>query len=211
MTKRALCNCCNRPLSTCLCAFVTHLNNAIPLVILQHPQESKEAKNTGKLLELCMKNSQLFVGEIFPEDFFKRIESPDIQDLLLYPDTPDEKSLGLASPPLIDVDACKKNGTALRLWILDATWRKSRKMLYLNPYLQNLPRLSLRSCPPSIYKIRKAHSENQLSTLEASCYALSELEQYAMDYSPVLNALAHFVAQRQSFQPDRPTPIPDLL
>ena len=31
----------------------------------------------------------------------------------------------------------------LRLIVLDGTWRKSRKMLYRNPLLQQLPRLSL--------------------------------------------------------------------
>lgn len=211
MTRRAICTSCNRPLNACLCPLVATVNNRVELLILQHPQESKEAKNTGKLLQLCAKNSQLFIGETFDEDFFKRLQSPGIQDLLLYPDTPDEKSLGLSSPPKVDLASRKATDGALRLWVLDATWRKSRKMLYLNRPLQSLPRLSLHNCPSSIYNIRKAHSENQLSTLEASCYALRELEQNAVDYSPVLAAFAAFVAQRQSFQPDRPTPISDPL
>jgi len=211
MGKRSICGVCNRPLNTCLCTLVTQISNRASLVILQHPQEAKEAKNTGQLLHLCLENSQLFVGETFSEDFFTPFESPYVQDLLLYPETPDEKSLGLDSPPRLELDTCRSSGKQLRLWVLDATWRKSRKMLYLNRPLQRLPRLSLHNCPPSIYTIRKAHSENQLSTLEASCYALRELEQNAVDYSPVLAAFAQFVAQRQSFQPNRPTPTSDPL
>lgn len=211
MTKRPFCAACNRPLNSCLCAMVAAVANQARLIILQHPQEAREAKNTGQLLHLCLKNSHIFVGETFSEDFFTSLESPDMQDLLLYPDTPDEKSLGMMVPPICDLDNYRAAGKQLRLWVLDATWRKSRKMLYLNRYLQRLPRLSLHSCPPSKYTIRKAHSENQLSTLEASCYALRELEQNAVDYSPVLGAFARFIAQRQSFQPDRPTPTSDPL
>jgi DTW domain-containing protein len=211
MTKRPICSICDRPLNSCLCPFVAKVNNIAALVILQHPLEAKEAKNTGRLLHLCLQNSRIFTGETFAEDFFAQLQLPGIQDVLLYPDTPDEKSLGLTSPPRLDLSVCAARAMPVRLWVLDATWRKSRKMLYLNRHLQRLPRLSLHNCPPSIYKIRKAHSENQLSTLEASCYALSELEQNAVDYSPALGAFARFIAQRQSFQPDRPTPTPDPL
>jgi hypothetical protein len=49
--------------------------------------------------------------------------------------------------------------------------------------------------------VRKAHSENQLSSLEASCYALQTLEANAVDYSPVLHAFTAFVAEQQTFLP----------
>jgi DTW domain-containing protein YfiP len=114
--------------------------------------------------------------------------------------------LGIAHPLAIDHALLPKGDSLLsackiRLWVIDATWRKSRKMLYLNPELQTMPRLSLQDCPPSIYKIRKAHSENQLSTLEASCYALQQLEHNAVDYTPVLDAFAAFVAEQHIFLP----------
>jgi DTW domain-containing protein YfiP len=86
----------------------------------------------------------------------------------------------------------------LRLVVLDATWRKSRKMLYLNPLLQALPRLPLRDTPPSHYLIRKAHAPDQLSTLEASCYALAQLEGDAHRYDRVIAAFDGFVAQQQA-------------
>jgi len=182
----------------------------VSLTILQHPQEAQEVKNSARLLSLCLKNSQIETGEIFSPRFFREYQELGFYDLLLYPDTPEEKSLGIAHPPAIDVTRMPSgdnlinaatHGHRLRLWVLDATWRKSRKMLYLNPALQAMPRLSLQHCPPSIYKIRKAHSENQLSTLEASCYALQQLEHNAVDYSPVLNAFAAFVAEQQTFLP----------
>lgn len=206
MTKRELCTACLRPVKTCICKHIKSAQNSVPLIILQHPQEVYEAKNTARLLNLCLKNSHIEVGEIFPTGFFHEHQHEGYYDLLLYPDTPEEKSLGIASPPAIDPARLPSGDNLidirkLRLWVLDATWRKSRKMLYLNPALQAMPRLSLQHCPPSIYKIRKAHSENQLSTLEASCYALQQLEHNAVDYSPILNAFAAFVAEQQTFLP----------
>ena len=63
----------------------------------------------------------------------------------------------------------------LRLVVLDGTWRKSRKMLYLNPLLQALPRLPLVDLPASQYRIRKAQQAHQLSSFEASVAALAQL------------------------------------
>jgi DTW domain-containing protein len=62
------------------------------------------------------------------------------------------------------------------LIIIDGTWRKSRKILCKNPYLQQLPRLVLQDLPVSGYSIRKARKPHQLSTLEATCAALAQLE-----------------------------------
>jgi len=84
----------------------------------------------------------------------------------------------------------------LRLVVLDATWRKSRKLLHLHPLLQALPRLPLRDPPPSLYRIRKAHRPDQLSTLEATCYALMQLEQRSAPYQPLLQAFDGFVQEQ---------------
>lgn len=211
MTKRPLCEHCLRPLKTCLCKHIQSTENQVSLVILQHPQEVHEAKNSGRLLHLCLKNSHIHIGETFTEDFFTQIQSDQRYNLLLYPDTPEGKSLGIPFPP--EIESWRLNGkddanapAGLRLWILDATWRKSRKMLYLNKALQAMPRLSLDNCPASIYTIRKAHSENQLSSLEASCYALQKLEANRVNYTPVLEAFAAFVAEQQTFLPSYPLP-----
>jgi DTW domain-containing protein YfiP len=87
----------------------------------------------------------------------------------------------------------------LRLIVLDGTWRKSRKMLYLNPLLQKLPRLPLRDTPPSQYRIRKAHKPDQLSTLEATCYALMQLEGNNEKYTALLEGFNGFVSQQSEY------------
>ncbi|MET0355568.1 MAG: tRNA-uridine aminocarboxypropyltransferase [Cellvibrio sp.] len=209
MSKRPTCEFCLRPLQTCICKHIHLVENRVSLIILQHPQEVSETKNSARLLNMCLKNSQIHIGEDFGDIFFQNMASSGHYNLLLYPDTPEEKSLGILSPPqinpaVLNSDANSLKLESIRLWVLDGTWRKSRKMLYVNAALQAMPRLSLQDCPPSMYKIRKAHSENQLSTLEASCYALQKLEHKCVDYSPILEAFAAFVAEQQSFLPFNP-------
>jgi DTW domain-containing protein YfiP len=90
----------------------------------------------------------------------------------------------------------------LRLVVLDATWRKSRLMLLQNPMLQSLPRLALSDVPESQYVIRNAHQAHQLSTLEATTYALMELEKTSAkpnDSSALLHSFAQFNEQQIGF------------
>jgi DTW domain-containing protein YfiP len=83
--------------------------------------------------------------------------------------------------------------------VLDATWRKSRKMLHLNPLLQALPRWSLQQVPEARYAIRKAHAPGQLSTLEATCAALGQLEGQPERWGALLGAFDAFVARYANF------------
>ncbi|UUA73872.1 tRNA-uridine aminocarboxypropyltransferase [Cellvibrio sp. QJXJ] len=200
-SQRTTCSHCQRPTRTCFCAFIHQVNNRVELLILQHPEETPNAKNTAVLLQLSLKNSQIYTGEQFDElQLQQLIYANGRQPLLLYPPLADYHSLGITPPPATP-ELADYSAEQLRLIVIDATWRKSRKMLYLNPLLQQLPLLSLTQTPASIYTIRKAHSENQLSTLEASCYALQQLEQHSVDYQPVLQAMSDFVVQLAAFVP----------
>lgn len=193
-TRRPSCAICLRPQQTCICQWITPLAHAVELLILQHPLEVANAKGSARLLHLSLPGSQLIVGETFaPAELALLLAGKN--NVLLYPDTADERSLGIAAPPPLDPEWTRQAAT-LRLVVLDGTWRKSRKMLYLNPLLQQLPRLPLRDTPPSHYLIRKAHAPDQLSTLEATCYALMQLENEQTRFQPLIDAFDGFVAQQ---------------
>lgn len=202
--KRAMCHRCERALRNCLCGLVRQIDNQIETLILQDQTEATNAKNTAGLLHLSLKNSRLFRC-----DADEAITEPTLMallfngqklPLLLYPPTPDANSLGLMQPASSPANR-QMPLSELRLVIIDATWRKSRKMLYLNPLLQRLARVTLENTPASLYFIRKADAKNQLSTLEASCYALQQLEQGYVNYSPLLTAMQEFVARQNAFRP----------
>ncbi len=206
---RAMCATCLRPQSACLCQWVSPTAHAVEVLILQHPLEVTQAKGSARLLHLSLQRSRLVTGEVFEESTLHALltapfepQSDDTQPrqtLLLYPDTPSESDLPLVSPPLLEARHLE-HPSKLRLVVLDGTWRKSRKMLYLNPLLQQLPRLALRDLPPSHYLIRKAHQPDQRSTLEATCAALAQLEGDTGQFAALMEAFDGFVAQQAKYK-----------
>ncbi len=157
------------------------------MLILQHPLEVTQAKGTARLLHMSLPGSRLVTGEVFDESLFA-----DGKHVLLYPATP---QAGLPAAQMLS--ASDMTDTAgLCLVVLDGTWRKSLKMLHLNPVLQRMPRLSLQDLPVSNYVIRKAHKPHQLSTLEATCAALGQLEKDLGTFQPLLEAFDGFVGQQ---------------
>lgn len=212
--KRPTCTTCLRPQSTCICQWITPTAHAVEVVILQHPLEVHNAKGSARLLHLSLPHSQLVTGEVFSSPAMQALLAGPRQALLLYPDTPDtphtphttgspdtpdrpDKRVTSAAPALSR--ELLQSSTQLRLIVLDGTWRKSRKMLHLNPQLQHIPRLALRNLPASHYLIRKAHRPDQLSTLEATCAALTQLEGNAAQFQLLLAAFDGFVAQQLAY------------
>lgn len=205
--RRISCTVCLRPKRACICRWIAPVANDIDVLILQHPAEALEAKGSARLLHLSLANSRLEIGETFAQDHLQSLlhESADIavqaditvHTVLLYPST-----LGMKPPPALD-NGWLAQPHRLRLVVLDATWRKSLKILYCNPLLQALPRMMLTEVPPSAYLIRKAHRPHQLSTLEATCHALAQLEENHQRYQPLLTGFDGFVAQQLSLRVTR--------
>ncbi len=202
--KRLACAACLRPAATCICQWVRPVASRAAALFLQHPMEVNNAKNSARLLHLSLPGSVLAVGESFEPATLVALLAGPRRAVLLYPDTPGDRSLGIAPPPGFD-PAWTANPDKLLLVVLDATWRKSRKMLYLNPPLQALPRLALRDTPASHYLIRKAHAPGQLSTFEATVHALAQLENDGERYAPLMTAFDGFVAQQLALA-GRPAP-----
>jgi DTW domain-containing protein YfiP len=169
-------------------------------LIFQHPLEVDQAKGSARLLHMSLAHSQLLTGEVFAAN-----EQPGKHDILLYPDEALAQARGLSQPPPLDAAVSQNqliDFEAIRLIVLDGTWRKSRKMLFLKLWLQALPRLPLTGLSPSGYLIRKAHKPDQFSTLEAVCAALAQLEADTEKYQPLLKAFDGFVAQKNARRPE---------
>ncbi|SFU85998.1 DTW domain-containing protein YfiP [Polaromonas sp. YR568] len=191
---RPRCAACLRPQSACICAWVTPVAHAADVLILQHPLEVDHAKNSARLLHLSLPRSRMLTGEAFDEGSLQDALKEPRYNVLLYPQTPGDEAPALDTGQL-------KDPSRVRLVVLDGTWRKSRKMLHLSPWLRQLPRLALDDVPASNYLIRKTHKPGQLSTLEAACAALAQLEGDAGKYQPLLKAFDGFVAQQLAFVP----------
>ena len=162
---RPRCERCQRPLAHCLCPLIPHLDSRTRVVVLQHPSETAHALNTARLVALGLVNAELRIGEVF-EDLDALLATPGYRPALLFPGDEAEVLQGYGQ----DVDL------PLLLIVPDGTWRKARKLLYLNPLLESLPRVTLGHVQPSRYRLRKAPEPGALSTLEAVVQALNVLE-----------------------------------
>ncbi|WP_439134108.1 tRNA-uridine aminocarboxypropyltransferase [Pseudomaricurvus sp.] len=183
---RPLCPKCNTPLARCFCDMVVETTPSIEVIIWQHPSESGHAKGTVPLLARCLTNSKLIITETFSQsDFEQQFGATEGNLHLLFPEEneacSDERSESVTVP--------------LRLLVLDGTWRKARKLLYLNPWLTTLPKYPLCNPEPSRYSIRKAEKPGQLSTLEATCAAIAQAENSTKNSQPILNAFERYLAK----------------
>ncbi len=184
---RARCAACALPLRTCLCALVARTDNRVGVLVLQHPDEAGAAKGSARLLALSLLRCRVLVGEVFdPASLAPLLVTGSA---LLYPDV-------TGSSPVCP-QALASDEAVTQLVVLDATWRKSLRLLQSNPLLHALPRWPLRAPAPARYAaLRKARRPHQLSTLEATCAALAQLEGDADRYAPLQDAFDRFVADR---------------
>lgn len=164
--SRIHCERCLRPQSHCLCPSIPSLESRTRVVLLQHPDEVRHALNTARLAALGLRNAELRVGEVF-DDLPALFATPGYRVALLFPGEEAQPLRAYAEDP------------DPRPWLLivpDGTWRKARKLLYLNPLLESLPRVTLAEVLPSRYRLRKAPEEGALATIEAVTQALNVLE-----------------------------------
>ncbi|WP_028240994.1 tRNA-uridine aminocarboxypropyltransferase [Stutzerimonas azotifigens] len=162
---RSECERCRRPAGHCLCSSIPCLDSRTRVLVLQHPSEARHALNTGRLVALGLRHAELWVGERF-DGLAERLSEPGVSAALLFP--------GEGATVVEDASAWPA-GQRL-LVVPDGTWRKARKLLYLNPVLETLPRLTLPAGLASRYRLRKAPGPEALATVEAVAQLLQRLD-----------------------------------
>ncbi len=177
---RKLCNQCLRPQNVCLCEYLVHLQAPCKVLILQHTSEQKQPLATVPILQLCLSPIQVLVGEDFSDH-------PVAKDVLkgasnvrvLFP-TDQSASWHVGQ-------SLEANEQVDLLIVLDGTWRKAKKMWFINDWLHQLPAVVLVDAPKSQYQIRSSTVSGGVSTLEAiaqSCNFLSNSTQFDALYVP---------------------------
>ncbi|TQV77261.1 DTW domain-containing protein [Aliikangiella marina] len=169
--SRNYCEQCKRPIDVCFCDSLITIKNKIPIHIIQHPSEQHHPFNTGRIAQLCLENCRITVAEKL-NDHVRRVLN-NSNTLLLYPEL---DWLPKAFNDNASGDGLHLDPATKHLIVIDATWRKSKKILHLNPFLQHLPRLSLRPAYESQYQIRHSSFKDSLSTIESIALALEQLE-----------------------------------
>ncbi|NVJ62054.1 MAG: DTW domain-containing protein [Gammaproteobacteria bacterium] len=195
-TSRHICRECQLPDLVCVCGIVEKINAPLTPIILQHPTESNHSKNTARLINLVISNSNIYVGET-ADDFSEVIDKLNSKRvLLLYPSNNAsvviEECLncrdGQSNSQVQNIDTsvnsilsylncseqcsrqvCYQNTLSQfdSVLLIDASWRKAKKIFHKNPWLHHLPHGQINLTGSSQYLIRKHSNESSLSTLEA--------------------------------------------
>ncbi len=136
--------------------FQAHAN----LLLLQHPNEWRKYYSTAKLVKQAITNTSLMRGVTFhAENLQEKILSHDT--FLLYPgqDAVDCESVPLSDRSLIIV--------------IDGTWDEAQKIVYRNPILHPVKRISFQKPLVSTYRIRRPPKGGYLSTVESVAHLLT--------------------------------------
>ncbi len=158
---RPMCYRCNRSMKNCLCHFIHPVETKTRFVILMHPKEYKHIKNnTGRLTNLSLPNSQIFVGVDFShhKQLNEIINNQENYCAVLFPS---QNSINLNTQPL---DIKKKK---LVIFVIDATWSSAKPILRLSQNLQHLPKVSFSHTKTSKYSFKKQPFVQALSTMES--------------------------------------------
>lgn len=182
--SRPVCTQCQRPLTVCYCHTLERVDNHWPVFIWQHPSEQHHAIGTARMAALSLSRCRLHCRAIMNERDATTRQWIAERPLLVYPaDHSFELTEFVDLPPR-------------PLLFLDGSWRKTRRMVFESPWLQQLPAVRLRPQERSNYRIRKAPASDSLSTIEAVVAALSTLERDTTKYQPLLNSFAWMIDQQ---------------
>ncbi len=150
------CAACWLPPRLCLCDRLPVVPCGFRLTIIRHVKESLRSSNTARIAALCIPGARILE--------FGDPARPLPADLLagpgaaaLFPPEP-------GGPPL---------PRPLReLFVIDGTWAQARRMSHRIPGLAALPRLSVAPPEPGVMRLREAHADWAMGTMEAIAAAV---------------------------------------
>ncbi len=176
---RDMCWKCHRAQKNCLCAYMPPIKSRTRFLFLMHPLEArKERTGTGRLCLAALPNSRLFVGVDFSKDteLMAELQRPGTVTALLYPGHT-AVNLSESSPkalrPEEDFD--------LQIIVLDGTWPCAKKMMRMNPWFMELPKVSFTPGRRSAFSIKQQPHELCLSSIEAVHQVLDDLNKHGYE------------------------------
>ena len=185
--KRKNCSYCLKALHACFCHKINHYSTNSKIIILQHPTEVGHPLGTAQIAKLSLENCVIFVGENFSNyaELKKIIDEENCY--LVFPNNENNHKK-------IESHHLAKTKTFI---FIDGTWKKAQKILFINPWLKELPTLTLRPDTPSRYILRKAPQQFYLSTLEAICLTIKDYEDKDISQSlEVLDYIQNFQVEK---------------
>ena len=165
--EMARCHSCKLPDGLCICNQLPRVSIPTRIIIIQHNEEKYSLSNTGTLVHRVLSNSDLVPYGQPDLPSLEKASLPwggETDCAVLFP-LPDAK-------PITQDNFTLAPGRQRTLIVLDATWRKARRMSRRIPGLRKLPFLTFPTDVKPQWKLRKPIEPGQLSTAEAVSWAL---------------------------------------
>ena len=154
---------CFRTPELCYCDSIGSIDNHIEILILQHRRERMHPFNTARIVNRILNNGHLICQR--NEDLARMTLPIRSNAGLLYP--------GKDATLLTEISPEER---PQQLIVLDGTWHHAKTLYRDIAGLQKLPKYRLAPTEPGNYRIRMEPNATSLSTLEAVCAALKQLE-----------------------------------
>ena len=181
----AECPRCCKPTALCVCDGIVPFDNAVSVLILQHPQEQDRELGTARLTALHFNNALFKIGLSWPSltRILGRAVDPQHWAVLYLGSV--KAATVLPDREIVAVNrkgnAVDRQDEALRaiegIILLDGTWSQAKALWWRNPWMLKCKRIVLGPKRPSRYgRLRREPRRDGLSTLEAAAMLLARLE-----------------------------------
>ena len=167
---------CFRPVKSCYCSYLSHIDTGIKFVFLMHPKEAYRQKTgTGRLTSLSLIDSEIIIGIDFTQNerlnalISGKNEYAGYFPVVLYPS---KEAYFTDTPAFREAIGTRK----LLVIVVDATWFFAQKMVKLSTNLHTLPKISFRNEYRSQFIIKTQPAPACLSTIESTYYLIDELK-----------------------------------
>jgi DTW domain-containing protein YfiP len=157
----------------CLCEDIRRCRESLDLrtrvVVLMHHRERFLTTNTARLASLVLPDCEIRIRGLIGQPFDPSgILEESRQPLFLYPSED-------ATP--LSREFAASFGKPFTLIVPDGSWRQASKVAKREPFLKDVPRVTLPHTGASNYELRREPKEEGLATFEAIARALGFLEE----------------------------------
>lgn len=165
-SKRTRCDDCLFLADQCICQWIPALSTRLKILVLQDPKEAQHAKNTVSLLSLGLSSVECIstANHDAMIQVFSQIDPAKWR--LVFPSDSAESIESISADTASEIEG---------VILLDATWRKAKKLYFTEPLLHAFGAVCFSQPPEGQYRIRKSPSAESLSTLEACAYAIEQV------------------------------------
>lgn len=159
---------CLMKVDLCICTLIPKISLSTKIIVLTSKREIQVPTNTGRLACQALENSAILVrGDIDkPYDLQEHVQAQGTV-LVLYPSP---------EADLLDEAFVKKMARPCTLIVPDGNWRQTSKMRRRDPFLLNVPQVTLPIGVSSKYGVRNENKEGGLATIEAIARSLGVIE-----------------------------------